>query len=480
MSKILSFGGKALKIVLIIVLVMLLVIALSVPMSRMSSPQLSLSGDVTTHPFQPQLITNVHLVDVKRGQIISNQAILIEKGLISRIGSADSILAENNDLEPVEIDAGGQFLAPGLVDAHVHVFDPQDLALYLSHGITTVRNMAGMPAHLRWQEDIEQRGLIASRLFTYSPALNAGDNLGPFHQRVESPEHGRDLVKKFAEMDYQGIKVYNGLSLEMTNAIIDQASKLGLPVAGHPSNQYPFEQVINLPLVSIEHIEELFQVGLRYQATVESVSNLTREIAESNMPVVSTLVAFDNIFQASEAGEEFLSEIDWSYLTGFTAFVGKKQLGPQLAGQISDWESQKTRAHFAITRSLFENGATVAIGTDTGPVLTMPGLSFHRELEILTELEISNAKILRAATLNSSALIGDIAVCGEIREGCFADLLFVSENPLENISTLKEPEAVFTQGQYLNRQQLLELRAQGQNHHSFYTVIGWLLESLLQ
>lgn len=480
MSKVFSYGWKALKVLILLIIATLLVVILSIPMSRMNSPQLNLLADWSARLSQSQLITNVHLVDVRNGRTITGQAVLIEKGLVSRIDQVEIILTEIDDLDVVQIDGGGLFLIPGLVDAHVHLFDPKDLGLYLSHGITTVRNMAGMPAHLRWQEEIEQQGLIASRLISYSPALNAGDNLGPFHQRVESPEHGRYLVRKFSEMGYQGIKIYNGLSLEMTNAIIDEASSLDLPVAGHPSGQYPFEQALSLPLASIEHIEELFQIGLRYQATQASVAQLAEQVADSDMPIVSTLVAFDNILQASEAGEEFLNEVDWNYLTGFTAFVGQKQLGPQLAGQAGDWESQKTRAHFAITRALFENGATVAIGTDTGPVLTMPGLSFHRELEILSELEVSNLEILKAATLNSSKVMHETDVCGEIRVGCFADLILVRENPLEDISTLREPEAVFIEGKHLSRQLLLELREQGQDHHSFYTVLGWLLESLMQ
>ena len=480
MSKVLSFGGKAIKGLLFLVLIALLIVMVSIPVSRLSSPELNPSGNWSAKLSQAQLVTNVHLVDVQNGLLIADQAVLIENGKIARVGNSNAMLAEFGGGNAIEVDGKGQYLTPGLVDAHVHVFDPQDLGLYLSHGITSVRNMAGMPAHLRWQEMAAQKEMLGARLVSYSPALNAGDDMGPFHQNVQSPEHGRALVRKFAQMGYQGIKVYHGLSLEMTEAIIDEASKHNLRVAGHPSNQYPFEQAIALPLASVEHIEELFQVGLKFKATKQSVADLAQKVADAKMPIVSTLVAFDNIFQASEKGQTFKSEIDWDYLTGFTAFVGEKQLGPQLTGETSDWESKKTRAHFAITKSLFEKDAIVAIGSDTGPALTMPGLSFHRELAILSDLKISNAKILKAATVNASALLDNSDICGEIKVGCYADFLLVKENPLETVNTLKEPEAVFLQGTHLDRKQLLELREQGKDHHSFYTVMGWLLESLAQ
>jgi len=378
------------------------------------------------------------------------------------------------------VDGLGQFLLPGLVDAHVHVFDPQDLGLYLSHGITSVRNMAGMPVHLRWQEEIRQRRLVGSRLMSYSPALNAGSDMGPFHKRVESPEQGRALVRKFAGMGYQGIKVYNGLDKAMLAAIMDEAGKLGLPVAGHPSKEFDFVENIQMPMASIEHVEELFQVGLKYKATRATVDQITQQIAESNVPIVSTLVAFDNIHQASVDGHAFKESIEWDYLTGFTSFVGEKQLSPQFESQNSDWESKKTRAHFAITRALFEKGAVIAIGSDTGPALTMPGLSFHREIEILDSLGIKKNKILKSATEVSSKLIDNKNICGKVKVGCIADLILVAENPLENLKTLAEPDYVFLEGQVFDRENLEQLRAQGKSHHSFYTVLGWLLESLFQ
>jgi imidazolonepropionase-like amidohydrolase len=476
MKKVLSLGGKLLKALLALVLVAVVLVVLSIPLSRFSSPELKI--DSKRH--ERILIENVQLVDVAQNQIIPNQSVLIENGKILALGHSKLLLNEVEQQAIFRVDARGQYLAPGLVDAHVHVFDPQDLGLYLSHGITTVRNMAGMPAHLRWQKDFDDNQAVGSRLVTYSPALNAGDQIGPFHQRVDSPVHGRSLVRQYAEMGYQGIKVYNGLNKKMLDAVIDEASKLNLPVAGHPSSQIDFAQSVNLAMASIEHVEELFQVALKYKATRTSVDQLAETIADSKLPVVTTLVAFDNIYQASEHGNAFKESIEWDYLTGFTAFVGQKQLSPQFEASSNDWESTKTRAHFAITQALFEKGAIVAIGSDTGPALTMPGLSFHRELEILEKLNVHKGDILKAATINSSEVVKVNNLCGEIKVGCLADLILLKDNPLENLSTLVQPQAVFVDGRYLDRQQLINLREQGKAHHSFYVVMGWLIESLFQ
>jgi len=461
------------KAVFLFVVVVIIMLLLSIPISRWFEPTLKVTPAISGH----YLITNANIVDSLNNRIFSTMAIEINSGVIQSVLPSDQLDAAVDQRVP-RVDAQGKYLLPGLVDAHVHVFDPQDLGLYLSHGITQVRNMAGLPAHLRWQALEQADELIGSELTVFSPALNAGDDLGPFHIRVESAEDARELVRAMADKNYQGIKVYNGLDLSMTHAIFDEAKRLGLPVAGHPSSAYPFDKALELPFQSIEHIEELFQVALEYKVTHERIDQLSQALARSKTTIVSTLVAFDNIHQASQAPNEFLSTVDWNYLTGFTAFIGEKQLSPQLSGTDGQWESTKMRALNAITQSLFKNDVTMVIGSDTGPALTQPGLSFHRELALLESLNIERHKILTAATTNAVNLLSNGMHSGQIAIGQRANLILVHTNPLESLATLQEPEAVITRGRYLNREQLMSLRKQGTNHHNSYVVIGWLLESL--
>lgn len=50
------------------------------------------------------------------------------------------------------VDGQGLTLMPGLIDMHTHIFDRTDLFNYLTRGVTTVRNMMGMPMHLQWHQ----------------------------------------------------------------------------------------------------------------------------------------------------------------------------------------------------------------------------------------------------------------------------------------------------------------------------------------
>ncbi|ODU05470.1 MAG: hypothetical protein ABS81_07570 [Pseudonocardia sp. SCN 72-86] len=58
---------------------------------------------------------------------------------IESVGSAVHVTAEH------EVDAGGATLLPGLIDADVHLRDPQDLLTLASWGVTTGLDMACWP-----------------------------------------------------------------------------------------------------------------------------------------------------------------------------------------------------------------------------------------------------------------------------------------------------------------------------------------------
>lgn len=62
-----------------------------------------------------------------------------------------------------QIDAEGQYLIPGLTNAHVHLehfTSPEVLKLFVANGVTTVRNMDGRPYILRWREGVRNGSFV--------------------------------------------------------------------------------------------------------------------------------------------------------------------------------------------------------------------------------------------------------------------------------------------------------------------------------
>ena len=66
----------------------------------------------------PLVIRNVDILDVETGSYRRNQTLIVQDGLITKIGASDSIQApDDSDI----IDASGRILMPGLTDAHAHL-----------------------------------------------------------------------------------------------------------------------------------------------------------------------------------------------------------------------------------------------------------------------------------------------------------------------------------------------------------------------
>jgi hypothetical protein len=114
--------------------------------------------------------------------MLIGQTVFIENGIIVSIYSTLSNLASQVKM----IDGTGKFLMPGLVDMHTHIFDKSDLQLYLSCGVTTVRNMMFFPKHHKWKQQVEERKILGASIITRTPTLNSGDNMGPFHKKAKS------------------------------------------------------------------------------------------------------------------------------------------------------------------------------------------------------------------------------------------------------------------------------------------------------
>jgi imidazolonepropionase-like amidohydrolase len=83
-----------------------------------------------------------------------------------------------------------------------------------------------------------------------------------------------------------------------------------------------------------------------------------------------------------------------------------------------------------------EAGVTVCYGTDTtGPTLVMQTYEFVVRSKILP-----SPVVLRQATINGAKQLGMEGKLGELVDGAYADILFLSENPLEDVASLDKTE----------------------------------------
>ena len=108
-------------------------------------------------------------------------------------------------------------------------------------------------------------------------------------------------------------------------------------------------------------------------------------------------------------------------------------------------------AQVAAVRGLHEAGVRLLVGSDPSPRLpTSPGISLHRELELLGQAGLAPSEILAAATANAADAFR-LADRGRIVPGLRADMLLVRGDATTDILAVRDILRVWKAGVEVNR-----------------------------
>jgi imidazolonepropionase-like amidohydrolase len=438
-----------------------------------------LSG-VSTASADVTLIKGVTPVDARDG-IKTVQDVLIRKGLIERMGRD---LAAPADARI--IDGTGLFLSPGLWDMHVHLsYDPRLAASmgehFLDYGITSVRDTGGdLSTLLPLVESMRRAGSKAPRVFFAGPLLDgepvvySGAGASALGTGITSAEAARAKVGALAEAGVDFIKIYEMVSPEVFNALVDEAALRGLPVAAH----VPLSMLASVAAVRVQSLEHLRNLELdcarnapelleRRRAALAAAgdtpgmalrSKIHREqrdaaIANEDPERCDHILAsLGNSVQVPTARLNAMTQYppfereDWPQaLAKLPADVREEWLkAPQYMDRVN-YKAQGEWTLKMIARLVAQH-IDVGAGTDTPIGWAIPGYSLQNELSILASAGLSPRTALAAATTVPAAFFGLTDTLGRVAEGYTADLLLLDANPLQRIENSRQIRAVFARG----------------------------------
>ena len=387
-----------------------------------------------------------HLLDVRTGKILTNQAIVIENGKIVSVGT-DTGAA---DASAQVIDLSGKTVLPGLIDAHTHItFDPKfgydrlaislprealigakNARITLLAGFTTIRNVgADGFTDIALRDAINAGDVPGPRIDASGPALSitgghCDDNLLPYewhatevgvadgvenvqHKVREVIKYGADVIKICATGGVLSLgdnPQASQFTQEELRAAIADAHRLGRKVAAHAHGAQGILWATEAGVDSIEHGSYIDDAGI---AAMKAHGTY----------LVPTL---------------YLS--DW-----FLENAPKMNVPPSMLAKGKEVmpAARKNIAH------AFASGVKVGFGTDAA--VYPHGLNAH-EFAVMVKLGLTPLQAIQAATVNDADLLGWSDKIGVIEPNHYADIIAVDGDPLEDVTTLERVKFVMKGG----------------------------------
>jgi imidazolonepropionase-like amidohydrolase len=410
-----------------------------------------LLSPVQAQPKSVIVIKAGSLIDTESGRVLANRTILVEDGTIKAV-AADLAIPPTAKV----IDLSKATVLPGLIDCHVHItgessgnyydslfrksfVDSAVLAhLYarrtLEAGFTSCRSLGAVAfVDVALRNAIERGEIPGPRLqvatYYISSTGGHGDLVGfsPWLDTRIPPEmsgiangvdavrqkvrylikNGADVIKfgasagVLSEEESVGAPQY---TQEEMNAIVDEARMWGRKACAHAHGTEAIKMAVKAGVASIEH---------------------------------GSLIDDEGIELMKKHGTYLVADI---YNDDYIIAEYQKLGFPQNIIEKERQVGRKQRENF---RKAVLAGVKIAYGTDAG---VYPHGGNGRQFRHMVEWGMSPMRAIQAATVHAAELLGWQNKVGAIAEGRAADIIAVSTNPLEDVTTLEKVSFVMKSG----------------------------------
>lgn len=443
-----------------------------------------------------RVIINVRVVDVQNGLAGEPTTVTVRDGIITAIGDGP------RDATLHVFDAGGRWLLPGFWDMHTHALQlsPQlQFPLMLANGITGTRDMMDCPQPTdpliacvadkrRWNEQAIAGTLTAPRFVQVASFY--------FEDPALAPQDAVRRAHEYAERGVDALKVYNRLRPDTYQRLAAEARQLHRPLVGHLPKAVALEEALLAGQHSFEHAHLFVRhcsdtaaawrsgaldeedptalaermVGSYEAATCNTAFTLMQARGSAFVP---THVTREEDARARDPA--FIDDPRLAYLDPLSRWAWRDDLHATATRYPGQRGERALQAYFnhglALTSAAHRAGVPVLVGTDTG----LGGFRYHDELQLLHRAGLSQADVLRAATLHAAQHLHLQARHGSVEVGKAADLVLLDGNPLLDIGNSRRVHAVLLAGNLYDRPRLDALLAYARSQARSPAVMARLL-----
>jgi len=417
------------------------------------------------------LYEGARLIPGDGGRPIENAAMLVENGVITRVGAKGGVNAPRGALH---IDLTGKTVMPTLINTHGHpgfqrgltytaenfnretIMDDLNRALYF--GVAAVQSQGIEKGEVMYQIRADQDAgrLGGARLHIAGRGIGA-PNAGPggatyagIAYEVTTEDQIRKAVQELAAKKVNLVKIWvddrNGraprLAPNLFRAAIDESHKHGLQVNAHVFYHVDAVDLVNAGIDGLAHLVR----------DKEMDDELIASIVRHNVYVMPNLSPEWNTYPELP---HWLRDGD-PMIT-----LMRESVSPQVIARMrkayddrNPAAVERTRTQYAILQhslaKLARANAKIILGCDTGLEDHLFGVSEQHELESMVNAGMTPAQLIVSATSRAAQYL-KLDRMGVLAAGKEADFLVLDGNPLDNITNTERISRIYIKGVEVDR-----------------------------
>lgn len=436
-------------------------------------------------PPPPLALVGATLVDGTGAVPVPDAAVVVRGGKIDCAGTR----AQCPVPDGVEaVDLKGQWIAPGVVDAHVHfsqtgwvdgrpdAFDVRDrhpyekvqaglranperfLRSYLCSGVTAVFDVGGFP----WTWDLRARAEVDTRA---PHVAAAGPLLSTLDAWLGLPGEKQFLYLSDEKAAREGVRYLTAHGTDATKVWFINAPgrkfedmAVAVQAAGAEARAQKVPLIVHA--TELRLAKEALRAGAKLlvhsvwdEFVDEEFLRLAKEGGATYCPTLIVRGGYKRFFESVRtARAPVVDDPNRCLDTETLARVAESASLPAEKVDAAAWERRVASLAAAEEkgaenlRRVHAAGIPVAMGTDAGNPLTLPGPSVYAEMEAMQAAGLKPMEVLVASTRNGAVAMGRGEALGTVEKGKAADLLVVAADPTADVANLRTVRQVMRGG----------------------------------